>query len=294
MSKFRLYCGLIRNGKWYNYAEVIPLAGGILTMLEGQDKTGAARSLNLIKGSIDTLYTESDEEYKMKPEDYPEIAVVDVWKITYEQKKLFTHNDFPIIPENFYCPRCSVPKMERFTVVNESWQKLIDDGLIDEFFLNSQELYTYSIELPDPIDVQPGRTIAGGSFNKIVMRPTLLVDALKIQRDPAIMSNQAAMIYASWDATIIKIEGMSERDFNILKRTPDVSLSKKYISFSNENIEALEKAGEDNLLGPDASDRRVICQYCGEEIGGYLDQTNFFLPLLPKRSRQNRSQNIPT
>jgi len=292
MSKFRLYCGLVRNGKWYNYTEINPLTGGVLTMLDGQDKSGAVRLINLMKGSTKKFLTEDGEEYELKPEDYNDMYVADTWKIGYEAIKLFSNNPYPIIPENFYCPRCSMPKMERFTEVNESWQKLIEDGKIDEFFLNNPDP-TFDVDLPDPIVIQPGRTIAGGSFTHVTRRPVIMADAVAIHKDPFIMSNEASVVYAIWDASIVKIEGMSERDLNIIKRIPDQSFTKKYIAISQANIDAMDQSDADNILGIDAPTRKISCQFCNNEIGGYLDMTNFFLPLLPKRSRQNRTRNIP-
>jgi hypothetical protein len=289
MSRFRLYCGLIREGKWFNYSEVNPLTGGVLALLDSVDKSGAARLLNLVKGSTCSYFTEDDEEYKLKPEDYSHIYVADSWKIGYEQIKLTTGEDFPIIPENFYCSRCSLPNMERFTEVGESWQKLIDDGLIDEIFLNNMDT-TFDVELPDPIVIPAGRTIGGGTFTSITRRQLTLGDMQKVHKDPAAMSSEAAMIYSLWDASIVKISGMAEREFNILKRTPGESFSKKYIAGSQKNYDAMEDADIKNAVGIIAADRRVTCKFCGEEIGGYIDSTNFFSPLLPKKSLRSHSR----
>jgi len=91
---------------------------------------------------------------------------------------------------------------------------------------------------------------------------------------------------------IDKIPAITERDFNILKRVSGQSFSRRYFQDS-ENIEAFEDAEVENMLGIDAKDRKVSCQHCHEEIGGYLDLSNFFSPLLQKKSFQNRQGKTP-
>jgi len=287
MEKFRLYTGLVRNGKWFNYAESQPIQGGTLAMLDSGDKTGAGRLLTLIKGAIKNLYTEDGEKYELGVADYPTISAVDSWKIGYEQIKIITGEPFPVIPENFFCNRCSRASSEKYTEVYDSWQKLIDDGLIDEFFPTKPDC-TFKVELPDPIEIQGGRTIVGGTFSTIVMRPITLGDMLSIHKNSEALSTEANMIYATWDASIISVLGMTERDFNIIKRVPGTFFTKTYI-VTQKNRDAIEKAMTDNMLGIDATDRKIACKFCGEEIGGYLDFTNFFSPLLPKRSIRSRT-----
>jgi hypothetical protein len=189
--------------------------------------------------------------------------------------------------ENFYCPRCSRPKYERYTEVKESWQTLIDKGLILEFYLQDKDA-TFKVSLPDPITIESGRMTAGGEFSELVMQPIALSDMLKIQKDPNAMATEANMTYATWDKMIVKIPGIAEKDFNILKMLDDTYFTKKYVT-SQKNHEAIVQAENDNLLGIDAFKRSVMCSNCGAEIGGYLDFTNFFLPLLPKRSDRRRT-----
>jgi hypothetical protein len=282
MERFRLYCGLVRNGFWYNHAEVHPLTGGVLAMLDGAEKTGAAKLLNLIKGSMTEIYSEDGESYALKPSDYEDIKMLDSWKIGYEQIKLKTGETHPIIPESFLCTRCSLPRREQYTNVEVSWQELIDKGLIDEVFLDTPQ-FTYEVKLPDPIEIQTMKTIAGGKFDTIVMQHLSLGDVLKIHRNQEAMSSEANMIFASWDAAIIEVKGMSERDFNLIKRNPGQSFSKKYFS-TDANQEAIEIAQDRNSVGIIADDRVVYCKNCGNEIREGLDYTNFFSLLLPKRS----------
>lgn len=281
---FQLYSGLVRNGKWYNYAEVSPLPGGALALLEGGDKTGAAKTLNLVKGSITSLFDESGNEYVLTPKDYRDIKAVDSWKIGYEQIKLKTGESHPIFPEYFFCNVCSRPGDEKYTDIKESWQTLIDKGLIDEFYQEDME-ENVEVNLPEPFTVEGNRTVVGGTFSKLIVRPITLGDMFTIHHDSNAMSDQANQIYATWDASIVEVCGMSETDFNIIKRSSQTYFSKKYLN-SDANIDAMINAFDSIKLGFDGKDRKVSCKYCGSEIGGSLDFTNFFSLLLKKKSIQ--------
>lgn len=282
--RFRLYCGIVRNGTWYNHTEVIPLEGGVLAMLEGGERTGAARLLNLMKGSIKSLYTEDGQEHEMMPDDYLDLKVADTWKIGYEAIKLKTGEAHPIIPESFFCKRCSTTYNEKYTDVKESWQKLIDDGLIDEIYLDSPE-FTFEVELPDPIEIEASRTIMGGNFDTVTMKHMTLGDMLMLHRNQEAQESQANSIYATWDAMLVGVKGLSEKDFNIIKRIPGKSFSRKYFS-TDANQEAISDAIDNNVVGWDDRDRVVYCRHCGNAIWGGLDVTNFFSPLLPKKSNR--------
>jgi len=284
----QLYSGLVRNGKWYNYTEVSPLPGGALALMEGGDRTGAARILNLVKGSITSLFTEAGEEYILTPKDYKDLMAVDSWKIGYEQIKLKFGGEYPIFPEYFFCPVCSRPGMEKYTEVNESWQELVEKGLIDETFQETEEI-NFEIILPEPFTVEGAKTIVGGTYDKLIVRPLTINDMLSIQHDSESMSSDANQIYATWDASIVEVCGMSERDFNILKRTSQSYFTKKYIN-TEANIDAMMDAYDGIKLGFNGSDRKVSCNYCGTEIGGSLDFTNFFSLLLKKKSFQNSNK----
>ena len=287
-EKFRLYAGIVRNGKWFNHAVVHPLIGGTMVMLDSNDKSGAARLLNLMKGSIEAFYTEEGEEYKLQSQDYLDIKAVDTWKIGYEVIKLVTGETHPIITENFYCPRCSRPKYEHYTEVKESWQTLIDKGLILEIFLQDPKEVKFKIELPEPVIVEGGKMTVGGEFNELVMQLVTLGDMLKIQKDPNAMATEANLTYATWDKAIVNIPGITEKDLNILRMLDDTYFTKKYIT-SQRNHDAINQAWDDNIPGIDAFKRSVMCTNCGAEIGGYLDFTNFFSPLLPKRTDRKRT-----
>jgi len=285
MSKFRLYIGLQREGKWFNHAEVHPLKGGALSILDTGDKSGSGRFLKLIREAMDYVYTEDGEEYKMKDNDYLDIYSEDAWKISYEAIKMQTGQEYPVIQENFFCSVCSRPNNERYTLINESWQRLIDDGKIDEYYADSSEC-EFKVELPEPIIVEPNRLIVGGQFNELIMKPITLGQMSEIHKNNIAVSTEANLVFATWDMMIIKVPGLSDKDLNTLKRTPESFFTKKYIT-EQVNIDAISQATVDNTYGIEASDRKVYCKYCGESVFlpdnvGFLDQTNFFSPLLPK------------
>lgn len=255
-------------------------------MLDGAEKSGAARLLNLVRGSVTSFFTADDEEYVLKNNDYEDIRVMDTWKIGYEAIKLKTGEDYPVIPESFFCGRCSQPKREQYTNVSESWQKLIEDGIIDEIFLLNPDV-TFEVELPDVIELQPSKTFMGGKFSTITMQHIGLGDMLRIHRSASAMSSEANMIRATWDAAIVGIPGLSDSDFNRIKKIPDQSFSAKYLS-TDANQVAVEQAMEKNLVGLDPWRRIIYCSNCGNELRDGLDYTNFFSPLLPKKSNRSR------
>lgn len=282
-EQFKLYNGVERGGEWYNYSVVKPLQCGGLGMLEGQNKTGAAKLFNLIKNSVDCLYTGAGKELPLeKPEDFLQLAVIDCWKIGYEQIKLTTKDNYPIIPENFFCPRCSLPGKENYTRVEESWQKLIEEGMIDEYFAEEPDS-SFWVDLPDPIEIESLRNVAEGQYHEIRIRQLLLGDMIRIHKDQRALESEANMIYACIDACLVEIKGMSAKDFNIVKRSPGDYFSQKHI-MTVENTEKIQDVTEVNLLGVDPGDRSIICKTCGEEIGGELDHTNFFQLLLRRKS----------
>lgn len=289
--KFRLYCGLVKSGKWFNHTEIEKLHGGVLSLLEGADNSGGAKLINLMKGSFKSLFTEDGDEYKMDDKDYGLMFSEDVWKVGYEQIKLSTNNDHPVIPESFFCGRCSYPGQSNYTDVEECWQDLIDDGLIDEIYAENPE-FNFEVQLPDPIVIEGMRTIQGGTFDKVIMRKPNLNDVIMVQKDQKAMESRASMVYANWDETLIEVVGMPQRDLNILKRTPGASFAKKYLAVSQENIDAIAEAQDINTYGIIAKDRKVFCRNCGADIGGGLDFTNFFSALSQKKRDLNLSNQI--
>lgn len=283
MSRIRLCAGLLRGDKWYNYAEVEELKGGVLALLDGEDKAGASRILHLVKGAVSTLVTEEGENLDLTSEDYLNLAIADAWKISRKILSDVSGKEYFSFPEYFFCPRCSRPGSEQYTLVEESWDKLIEDGFIDEIYLK-EPLFFYETILPDPILIPAGKTIMGGNFNKIRRKILTIGDVMKIQKSSFAQKSDANLLCVTWDASFIGIEGMTERDFNILvKRDTEDSFSKKYI-VSQRNIEALTISEEEHSIGLDPKYRSVTCSNCAESIGGSLDFTNFFSLLLPKKS----------
>lgn len=285
MSKFRLYGGLVRDGKWFNFAEVERVKGGGLAVMDGVDKSGAARFYNLIKGSMPSLFSGDGDEYQMNDNDYKDLFISDVWLIAKESMKKITNKEKFIIKESFYCKVCSSVGNERYTQVEECWDDLIEDGMIDEFFLE-EEKFTYVTELPIGIVIEPTRSFQGGTFTRILRRPLTLGDMIKIQKNSFAQESEANMLFVSWDASIIEIEGMGQNEINrYIKRASQDSFSKKYIVEPDDH-EAMIESDEEFKIGINADERPVTCSRCNEEIGGSLDFTNFFQSLLPVKSPQ--------
>ena len=288
--RVKLYAGLKREGKWFRYAEIEKTKGSNLAALDTVDKSGAARLLHLFKKNGFNLFSEAGEEYEMKDPDYKDITMVDSWPIARAIMKMMNNTEKLVFPEMFFCSTCSTMGMERYTEVNEDWEELVEKGLIDEFFLTEDEEATYTVELPIGAEIAPTRNLPGGIFNKIKRRPLTIQDMINVNKNPKAMATELNLVCALWDASIIEVEGMSQREFNTyVKRNTAESFSKNYI-IEAEDVEAMEQSDIDNKLGYDAMYRPVSCQYCGSEIGGYLDFTNFFQSMLSRRSSQNRTR----
>jgi hypothetical protein len=290
MSHIRLYAGLIRNNKWYNYVKLKNLEGGALVLLDTNDNSSTARLINLMRESVDSLYDKDGNKYTMQDDDFLDLNVDDSWKIGYEQIKSTTRQEFPVIEENFLCRRCSTYDVLQYTRVNESWQKLIDKGLIDEVFLDEPK-FEFTIKFENPIIIEGVGKIAGGIFEEIVMKYLTLGDMLSLQKDKLANESEANRTYSGWDKSIVKINGIPEKDLNTLKRLPGTFFSKKYLN-STENINAVCEGVHLNRIGVIADDRKIYCKNCNEEIGGSLDYTNFFSPLSPRISTQNGYRNM--
>jgi len=284
MDKFRLYIGLVRGGVWYNYTRCEEIKGGTLAILDGADKSGAARLLNLLKGAIKYLYSEDNQEYELKDKDYFDIKWEDAHKVSLEVMKQFTGQEKPVFDEWFLCPHCSRGGNNRFTKVNEAWQDLIDQGIIDEHFLDTEDC-TWKTILPHGIEIEGQGNFTGGVFTEIIREPIGIGQMIAISKLPEADVNEAAVICYLWDAQLKSINGMSERDLNIyVKRSPRDSFTRKYL-INQADIDAMRESNM--LVGIDSRFRSVKCESCHNEIGGYLDYTNFFSFLSgSKSSRQ--------
>lgn len=269
---FQLYVGLVRNGEWYNHAECVPLQGGVLALLDSKGKTGGQRILQIVKSAVPSLYTASGKEYKMKEQDYFDFPFVDSQKVNRESMKLFSGEKHPTFDESFYCNRCSRAGRERYTTIKESWDLLIEKGQIDETYLKSPDEMRFRTELPVGIEVEPGKSVSGGIFNVILREHLTLGELIQVQDNSFAMETEANMACATWDLEIKEVEGMTERELNILRRNPKESFTKKYL-VHQEDVDAMIETPE---AGMNAEFRKVKCQHCGAEIGGHLDFTNFF------------------
>ena len=287
--RIKLYAGIMKDGDWFNYAEVGAVKGGSLALLDGSDKTGAGRLLNLLKTSVFKLYTEEGKEWILSDNDYLSIKIQDTWKLSREIIKSIGGKETLIFPEFFYCSTCSMPGSENYTEVNEDWDQLVEEGFLDEFYLESGEDDTYWVELPLGIEVQATKGTEGGTYNRVQRRLLNLGDILKLQKNTWADKSEANTIFATWDASIVDIEGMPSRDFNkYVKRRIGDSFLKRYLVYQ-EDQEAFENADFDHSVGMEAEGRSVSCTTCQSEIGGYLDWTNFFQSLLSKKSSQRKT-----
>ena len=191
--RVKLYVGLKREGKWFRYAEVDKIKGGGLAALDTPDSTGAAKILNLVKGCVHKLYNEADEEYILKETDYTDIKIHDTWPISRAAIKLMNNDDKLVFAEHFYCSTCSTPGRERYTEVNEDWEELIEQGFVDERYIEGEEESEFWVELPIGIEVAPTRNLPGGTFNRIKRDHITLGDSIKLQKNAVAMENEASM-----------------------------------------------------------------------------------------------------
>lgn len=290
--KTKLYVGLKREGKWFRYAEIDKVKGGSLAVLDGADKSGAARLTNLIKASVFKLYNEADEVYELKEQDYQAIKIADSWKLSREIIKKMQNIESFIFPEFFFCDVCSSPGREKYTEINEDWDELVAQGFMDEIYLEDDQESTFWVELPVGFEIPATRTFSGGLYTRIKRDHITLGNMIKIQKNNWAQESETNMICAVWDASIVEVEGMDQREFNVfVKRNTQDSFCKKYI-VEQEDIDAMRDSDEENDIGYIAESRSVSCKNCHEEIGGYLDFTNFFHLLLSQKSSQERKRKL--
>ena len=278
---FRLYVGL-KKDKWYNYAEIQELKGGNLAVLKNYDHSSGSMMKKFVSGCMPKVFTESGDEYTLTEKDAGEIKVVDIWKIGMEVMKKFTGQEKPVFDEFFYCSVCSSLKDERYTLVRENWEDLIEKGFVDEIFLDNYDDCRWWVDLPVGLEIEGSGTLAGGKFNRI-QRELLSIDQLiTIQNTPGRLDTEADYVYSIWDEQICGIEGFSDRDLIVhIKRDKKKSFSERYFEHQDD-IDAMY----DSMLkvGLEDSYRSVECKNCKNEIGGRLDFTNFFGFLFPSPS----------
>lgn len=286
-KKFRLYIGMRIGDTWYNHTECEEIGGGFLAILDGVDKNPVSRMKVLIENSVKNIYTDVDDKgetssYELNPSDYANFYMDDCWKIGMEMQKQFLDTEEPVFEEYFYCPVCSRKGAEQYTKVEESWQKIIDDGMMDEIFLEEGEC-SYTTHLPHGIKIDL-KSIANGTFKDFTRKPLTIGELQKIVKTPGLTDNEANLLCAMWDAQIKEIKGLSSRDLNILKRNPKDSFTKKYL-IAKEDVEEMTLSTMNVGIMPES--RSVACKNCNEEIGGGLDFTNFFGFMMPRQQHQN-------
>lgn len=271
---FKLYAGLVRDGKYFNHAELEPeLKGGHLALMDSDDKSGIGMAKKLAELSVKRLKTADGETtYEMKPDDYLELKVANIWKIALEMMKQITKQENPIFPEYFFCPTCSSPSDERYTEINESWNGLIEQGIIDEIYAETPDEMRKAIELPVGLDWKDpnGETRA---LKHLTIEPLSLREAIDVAKYPGSRTNPAHAMYVSYQLMIREVKGVSEKDLNRLLRRNLISPPIKSMLVHQEDIDLL---GETKTIGLDARFRSVLCKRCNGQIGGHLDFTNFF------------------
>lgn len=284
---YRLYIGLVENGEWYNYAQNKEIQGGVLSLLDTRNDSISERIKLLTENSLDCLYKGPDGEGELKvtKEIVQRLKLDDAWKVSMEARKDFLGTDKPIIKESFLCHQCSVRGSEKYTTVEESWDELIDKGVMDEIYLDSSDCSRKTV-LPVGIKISGTKIVANGVYTTLTREPLTLGQFHKISQIEEIMSNKALFLGATWDAQVKEIEGMSDRDLNVLKRNKKEPFTKKYL-ISKDDIDAMVDTFQ---IGIDPKFRTVTCRNCQSEIGGGLDFTNFFDFIFPKSLNQSINQ----
>jgi len=285
----QLYVGIVRNGEWFNYAEVEDIKASGLSLLDSADTTSGGRLLKLLETSVKNVYTEMGTEYKLQKKDYFDFCVVDGWKISRMVMRQIIKKDKLVFPEYFFCRICSSSSgIERYTKIEEDWDDLIKDGQIEEIYLEKKDQMLYEVDLPDGVTIESSATLLGGNFKKIVRRYLNIGDLIDINKSNEAMQNEIAQMNAFWDATIEDVPGMSKREFDIfVRRWKKEHFCRKYIT-SQDDHEAMFQAEIDNRVGMHPTYRNIRCEYCHADLSERMDFTNFFQPLLPNISNQNR------
>lgn len=277
---FRLYGGLVREGVWYNHAKLVDvIKGGMFAILGGRNNdTGADKILKLIKASVKKIYTEDGQEYELQEKDYVDFLMCEGFKIGMEVMKKLLNTKYPKFKEYFFCPRCSTEGNQRYTEVCESWDELIEKGLIDENFIEDPKDLEFTVELPVGITLPDSAKYQSGTFNKLTRRHITIEKQIEINDTPECVGDYSRQLQAKWDQEIIAIEGVSEQTLNHYKRRLSDSFCDRFL-IHQDDIAAMVNASM--RLGIDATDRKIKCSNCNHLIGGDVDFTNFFSFLLP-------------
>ncbi len=283
MSKsFRLYVGLVRGGVWYNYTELGDLKGAALALDDSRDATGIGRYKNLLKHLIKELLTEGGgERYELQDHDYDDIKFADSMKIGLMAAHHFSVDS--AFDEFFPCPACSSGLRMSNTKRRESWLKLIADADIDEHYLETEDC-SWQTDLPCGIIIEDAGSNNDGTYKRVRREPVTIGEIVKISHNENMNKTEGMLECAKWDAEIKEIEGLDPTALKRLKRNPAQSFSKKHIE---EVADVDEMRSSYPKIGIDAEFRKVTCETCNNEIGGYLDHTNFFSLFQGKKAARN-------
>ena len=271
---------------WYNYAEVGELVGGALKALDTPHKSTARIFANIARQSV-TEFTDETGVEKLTPDDtlFKNLPFVDTIKIAMENMRVVTGEDEPVIKENFFCTTCDRGARQP-TTIKESWIKLIEDGMMDEFFTEKKEDLEWDIELPRGIEVparDSGRNFKGGTYTKLRIGHITTEEQLDCTVNPK-FDTEAKQAAGGWDKEIHSIEGLDVRDFNILlRRNSDLPFTFQYMTHKVDQDALINSKPK---IGIDGSERMIKCRYCQAPINGGVDITNFFFYLSPEKSSQ--------
>lgn len=295
----RLVCGIEIGGVWYNHASlrsIDEIKKRIFDVFDNAEMTTARIVEELCKITIDKIYPHEigepekprmEEGINITPAQILDLKFYEGWIIGFETMKALKNNEFFAFPESFRCDRCS-QYQDTFVTKIESWQKLIDDGILEITYLYSPEEIRWKHELPVPVEMSDKGSKRGTEIFEIEREYLSIQQMKQIQSDPELNASPMKKIYAYIDQSISSIPGFSRSDLNIyVKRNLHDSFTAKYLSHY-DNIDELQNAPK---VGFDGSYRHVACEKCGAELGrsvsGGLDFTNFFDFLVPRKSNRN-------
>ena len=264
--------------------------GGALKALDTPHKSTARIFANIARQSVTEFWDATGVE-KLTPDDnlFKNLPFVDTIKIAMENMKIVMEEDEPTIKENFFCATCERGARHP-TVIEESWAKLIKEGMMDEIFTEKKEDLEWTVELPRGIEIparDKGRSFKGGTFNTLTVHHISTEEQLDVAANPK-YDTEAKQAAGGWDREIQAIDGMDVRDFNIfLRRNSDQPFTFQYM---------LHKQDQDTLanskpkIGIDGSERMIKCHYCQVPINGGVDITNFFSYLSPEKKSQESNK----
>lgn len=299
----RLFCGIEIGETWYNHASLKPIdeiKGKLISAFDNTELTTGRIVEEMCSLAVDRVYphipgdpSKADEEMgvALTPAQILELKMDDGFSIGFELIKGLKRDEYFTFSESFRCDMCSRVR-ESYTTVEESWQRLIDDGFIEVVYLDSPEGLKWEHSLPVLVQFSESGQMKGMTIDKITREKLSIYQVKQIQSD-AEFDTPIKRSFAYIDQSICAIPGFAPKDLNVyVKRNLRSSFARKYLSHY-DNLEELQKTP---IVGFNGDYRHVACKDCGREIGrevsGGLDFTNFFECLIPRRSRRNLTESI--